>query len=335
MSEVNARVRELLALPAASVDSDDAIIQLPWYLSLILGVSAWVAGLCLLVFVAFTFKPDTAPAMFVCSVILLGAAFALYHVGRDGAFFSQLALAFSIAGQLLFVVGLVISLERHGRGDANIGAIALATFVLQVCLVFLMPSALHRTLSAFFACCVWAMTIRFGLFGEPRPFSYRPDALPVSLDSALLAWALTWLPVAGLLFVLIRREAQWMAKSWQPIVRPAMNGMLIGLAFATLVSQPFQLFDWRGTHAGNIGWLALWPLLSAFAAVCALTVGFALRSRAMMSLAIFGALLHVSHFYYVLGNSLLMKSLFMAVMGVAMLLAAYFLNAQDRAEGRQ
>jgi len=63
-------------------------------------------------------------------------------------------------------------------------------------------------------------------------------------------------------------------------------------------------------------------MLSAGAALGAVAAAFALRSRALMGACILAVLLHISHFYYVLGTSLLLKSLLMIALGVALLLAS-------------
>jgi uncharacterized membrane protein len=62
--------------------------------------------------------------------------------------------------------------------------------------------------------------------------------------------------------------------------------------------------------------------LSAGAALAAVAAAFALGLRGLMGAGVLAVLLHVSHFYYALGTSLLLKSLLMLAMGGAMLLAA-------------
>jgi hypothetical protein len=285
----------------------------PWYISLLLGVSGWLAGLFMLGFVALLFRPDSAGTAAVCGLVLLAAAWGLYKADREGAFTSQLALALSIAGQCLMLYAL--NHDSHG-----LTAIAGSAVVLQVVMVLLMPNPLHRTLSTLFAMIAWAMMLRFGLFGEPDWSSSRADA--PALGSALLGWVLAWGPMLAALWWLVRTEAQWMARGWAAVMRPVLTGLIAGLAFATLASQPFEEFRWWGDAAARPDWLALWPLLSAGAALGAVAAAFALRSRALMGTCIVAVLLHISHFYYALGTSLLLKSLLMLAMGVALLLAS-------------
>ena len=285
----------------------------PWYISLLLGVSGWLAGAFMLGFVALLFRPDSAGAAAISGLVLLAAAWGLFKADREGAFTSQLALALSIAGQCL----MLFALNEHRH---SIAAIAGSAVVLQAVMVLLMPNPLHRTMSTLFAMIAWAVMLRFGLFNEPDWNDSRTDA--PSLAPALLGWVMAWGPMLAALWWLVRTEAQWVARGWAPVVRPVLVGLIVGLAFATLASQPFEEFRWWSHTAARPDWLALWPLLSAGAALGAVATAFALRSRALMGACIVAVLLHISHFYYALGTSLLLKSVLMLAMGVALLLAS-------------
>ena len=295
----------------------------PWYIGLLLGVSGWLAGLFALGFVGLLMRPDTPVAAGFTGVVLLGAAWGLYVAERDGAFAAQLALALSIAGQCL----VLFALNKDAPG---VGGIAASALLLQIVLALAMPNPLHRALSAFFATIAWALTVRFALFGEPD-FWRGEREVAVSLAQSLGGWALAWLPVAAGIALLVRRESGWMARGWAGTIRPLLTGLIVGLAFATLASQPFESFRWWGGGEMAHGWLALWPLLSALAALGAVAAAFALGQRALLGVGAVAALLHVSHFYYALGTSLLLKSLLMLAMGSAMLLAARALTRQGEA----
>ena len=134
----------------------------PLAISLLLGISGWVAGVFMLIFVAMLFHPDTASQAAVSGAILLAAAWGLFKVDGDGeqVFVAQLALALSIAGQCL----MLFAMSEHARGIAPIASAAL---LLQTVLALVMPNRLHRTLSTLFATIAWALTLRFALFGEP------------------------------------------------------------------------------------------------------------------------------------------------------------------------
>jgi Domain of unknown function (DUF4401) len=324
----NHELLEQLELPASEVDAAatgiSRNVERPWYVSFLLGASGWLAGLLMLFVIALTIRPESQAAFTVCGMLLLAAAFGLYKVDRDGVFVTQLALAFSIAGQVTLMVGV-------DKGSHGIAGIAGMMFLLQLALVLMMPNALHRTVSALSACIALALAVRYGLFPDGYHSSHADDGSS-SLVSAVAGWALTWLPIAALIAYLIRLEPIWMASRLQAIVRPVLSGLIIGLAFATLSSHPFEMFDGSSRYAIN-SYLALWPLLSSVAAMGSVAAGFALKSRALMGVSLAFALLHISHFYYALGSTLLLKSGIMAVMGLAFLGAAYALKRSGSERG--
>jgi len=306
------------AAPDASTTHDR-----PWYIGLLLGVSGWLAGVFLLGFVALLFQPHKAPEAAFAGAVLLAAAWGLFKADREGAFVTQLALALSIAGQCL----MLFAMNEHAR---SLGPIAASALLLQIVLALVMPNPLHRTLSTFFATIAWALTVRFALFGEPE-FWHADREVIASLGQSLGGWALAWGPVGAGIALLMRNEPGWMARGWQPVARPVLTGLIVGLAFATVASQPFESFRWFGAGPAQQNWLALWPLLSALAALGGIAAAFALHSRALLGACALAVLLHVSHFYYELGTSLLLKSLLMLAMGGAMLLAARWFAQGERA----
>ena len=304
----------------------DNAAERPLAISLLLGVSGWAAGLFMLVFVALLFHPEGTGQAALSGAVLLAAAWGLFRADRDGAqvFVAQLALALSIAGQCL----MLYAMSEHAHGIAPIAGAAL---LLQTVLALAMPNGLHRTLSTLFATIAWALTLRFALFGEPE--FWRSGAAPqvASLPAALAGWLFAWVPVAVGLWWAIRSEPAWRARGWQSVFRPIVTGLIAGLAFATLASHPFESFRWFGSGEVNVGGLALWPLLSAIGALAAVAAAFALRRRALMAVCVVAVLLHVSHFYYALGASLLIKSVLMIVMGGGLLLAARAVNSKELA----
>ena len=297
----------------------------PLAISLLLGASGWVAGLFMLGFVAMLFQPDNAGQAAVCGIVLLAAAWGLFKADGDGAqvFVAQLGLTLSIAGQCL----MLFAMSEHAKGIAPIASAAL---VLQAVLALVMPNRLHRALSTLFATIAWALTVRFALVGEPEFWRGDSSVHTAALPVALAGWFAAWTPVGAGLWWLIRGEPAWAARG-ERLLQPITTGLIVGLAFATLASQPFESFRWFGAGEVDTGGLALWPLLSALAALGAVAAAFALRRRGLISVCVIAALLHVSHFYYALGTSLLMKSVLMLAMGSAMLIAARALTKKEAA----
>lgn len=290
----------------------------PWFISIVLGFSGWLAGIFGLAFVALLFKPDSPAGFALAGLILLSAAFGLYAADRSGAFFDQLALALSIAGQL----ALAWAASEATRSDA---ATAALIAVMQVILLFVMPNTLAKVLAALFACCAWALTIRFAWWGPLGLHNVRPQ---VTLPPAFVGWFVVWIPIIGAVHALIATERTWMASDLRRLARPALHGLLLSLAVATWVSEPNMLTS-AVESQGRTNWLALWPLLGVAAALFAAFCAFRLRSRAMIGVSIAGALLHVAQFYYVLGTTLVIKSAIMLGVGAAALIAAHWLNQQE------
>jgi uncharacterized membrane protein len=295
----------------------------PWYIGLLLGTSGWLAGAFMLGFVALLFEPKSALQAGVAGGVLLIAAWGLFRIDRNGAFVSQMALALSIAGQCFVLYAVT-------RDHHSMVAIAASALVLQTVLVIAMPNSLHRVMSTVFALIAWGWLVRTGLFGEPQ-WSRGRGAEP-SLLAALGGWALAWVPPTIGLWALLRRASAWIDRGWASTLRPLLAGLIIGLAFATLVSQPFESFVSLWGTQPRQDWLALWPLLSAGAALAALAAAFAMHSRALMGACVIAVLLHVSHFYYALGTSLLIKSMLMIALGAALLIGSRVIARLDAKE---
>lgn len=292
----------------------------PWYVTLLLGGAGWLAGLFLLVFIFLAFNPTSAPGAFFIGPVLLLAAWGLFWADREGAFVSQLAIALSVAGQVAVLFGIGDAFFKRSN---EIASIALVALIMQAALVVAMPNRLHRTMSTLFACVAWALFVRYALWDAPEWRSFDQPRPAPSATLALGGWAMAWLPIGGLLYALVRTEATWMAQGRQAIARPAAVGLIVGLAWATLLSQPLEAL-----HLADMrqGWLAIWPLLSALAALAALAGAFALGNRGLTAVCILAALAHVSLFYYAMGTTLLVKAAAMIALGAILLGAAHALK---------
>jgi hypothetical protein len=307
--------------PALAGESRDR----PWFIALLQGVAGWLGGIFLIAFLGVLIRPESTAGIAICGLALLLGAWALYYADRDAVFFDQLALALSIAGQFALAWAIV--------KDSESGVFIAATmFVLQCAVFTVMPNSRARLLAAFFACAAWVYTIRFLL---------RPGAGDgMTLDDELiwrsplaggyvvpLGWVLTWVPMIALVVWLVERENRWMATRAHLFARPALSGLLLGVAFAGLVTEPLGLFLLGDEQLGlAVGWWALFPLLSIALAVFAMVQAYRVRSAGILGAAVIAALVHLSRFYYLYGTTLLWKSLIMVCVGAALLLAARFLR---------
>lgn len=293
----------------------------PWYIDVVLGFSAWLAGCFALVFIAILFKPDTASEFATGGCLLLAAAFGLYKVDRESAFVDQLALAFSVAGQCLLAAALI---DKNYSAAACAGLIAL----LQCAVFIAMPNRLARLLAALFASIAWALAIRFAWWGENS--YWDGNRTSVAFGPALLGWLVVWVPIAVGVRMLLVTEPRWLARGWHVFARPAMTGLMLGLTLGTFVSQPIATFTfWMPEGQQHSNWLVLWPLLAVAATCFVILCAWQLRSRAMLGVGIAAALLHVMHFYFLLGTTLLIKSCIMLGLGALLLLVARLLQTSQ------
>ncbi len=309
--------RGVLARSAGPVPSSDT--QRPWFISALLGVAGWLAGLFVLVFASLLFKPDDAVEIAPIGLVLIAAAFGLYAVDKESAFFDQLALALSIAGQCALIWAAADATK------SNAGTAAL-TLVLQLILLVVMPNGLAKVLAAFFACVAWALTMRLLTAGDAGLWG---QALNASRSSTLIAWLIVWTPLVIAAEALIRTEISWVATRYRDTGRALLTGVLASLSIAAWLTEPFASLAFAGVPHGS-KWFALWPLLGALMALFAALCAFRIRSRALMGLAIAGALLHIAHFYYLLGTTLLIKSCLMILVGAALLMASMRLQRKPQ-----
>ncbi len=116
--------------------------------------------------------------------------------------------------------------------------------------------------------------------------------------------------------------------------RSVLTGLLITLGLGGIVTEPFMWVS-LGSEAWGVGfsWRALFPLLSIALSMLAAYGAFRVRSLGLSGVAIFGALMHLSRFYYLYGTTLIWKSVIMLCAGAALLAAGYWLHRRLR-DGR-
>ena len=74
------------------------------------------------------------------------------------------------------------------RGE-SIAGMAFVALAIQLALVLLMPSRLHRAMSTLFACAAWAVFVRYGLWDEPVwRIGFQAKAAGPSFAMALATW---------------------------------------------------------------------------------------------------------------------------------------------------
>jgi uncharacterized membrane protein len=319
---------EELSEALAKVNPVAAENRSPWYVQVMLGVCAWIAGLLLLLFVVLTVVAgshgESWGVLLTLGVMACAGSALMYRaVNEASAFGSQFALAMSIAGQTGVTVGL--------GGLAGPRAALWGMLAVEIAMILAVRNRLHRVLVTVLAVMAWALAMHdvlfrdipgVSLFSRQHEVVYDSSALPVVL------WIAMWTPIAYGAFWLVRNEAQWMAAGRERLLRPVMQGLVAGLSVAPLATHPSTFWMAMGmgptqiVRDGSAQATALWPLLAMFLAILAVALAFTLQNRALMGLGILFALLEIGGFYYVLGTTLLVKSLIMIALGVVLLSVA-------------
>ncbi len=316
------KMREAGVIPPDATSPARADNDRPWYLALVQGFAGWLAGVFLLVFVGAVFRPDDRVVIFLLGAALLAAAWFIYRADRDAVFLDQFALAISIAGQFAVAWSAI---DRDFEGLP----VAFTVLVLQLALWVSMPNKLARVLAAFFATIAWVYVVRFTLQpgeGEEVLFGANVENLRPAWILAL-GWPLTWLPLVALAAWLLWREPRWMATRFRELARPALTGLLLGLAVSGIAAEPFSVFALGMGRLGLelSGW-SVFGLLNIGLALFAAYAAFRLRNGGLLGIAILGALLHLSRFYYLYGATLIAKSVIMLCVGAALLAAGEWLH---------
>jgi hypothetical protein len=302
---------------------DDA--ERPWFISLLLGIAGWAAGLFTLAFL-FTFLDlkSTEPLLTV-GVVLLGIAWGLYVVSRKLVFVDQLALALSIAGQV------ALSFYLADKLDGQL-LVAAALLGLQLLVFAAMPDRTARVLASFLASVAWVFVVRFWLRPHEgdAPFADSYGHVIAPLFGVLtlpIEWLLTWTPPIALLLWLRHTETRWMARRAASFARPAITGLLLGLALGGIGAEPESMLTLGPDDIGrDFNWWALIPLLSIALAMLAAWIAFAVRSAGLLGMAIVAALVHLARFYYLYGATLTLKAVIMLAVGLVLLGAGRLLG---------
>jgi len=171
--------------PVAGLADPDAEPQLgpAWYVQGLLGLSAWLATLLLLLFLAVSGLVQTQQGAMVMGLVLCAAAVAVLRTDA-GPFWRQCATAMGFAGQILVAFGLSQS--------ASLSSACAFVLLLGVAVYALAPDALLRFLSAWMIALGLAGLIWLGLV----PGLMNDGLLDMWLDFDTVRATFVWLPVA-------------------------------------------------------------------------------------------------------------------------------------------
>jgi len=301
----------------------------PWYIQAIIGIAAWLAAVPFIGFLSSISALESATSMMV-----LGSFFCIIAVGsryivRNSLFVAQLALAFSLAGQILLIGGIEWAAD-------DLRLTALAVIILELILIAVYPDSLHRFLSTIIipaaillllfdlevqeAAHVLIIALGVGAVAVWENESYLAVNVPEDLYRPL-GYGL----VVSLLYVLILSIVNIFGESLVEVNYwwvSSIGLLLILLALEYFILTSTQLGASRTMMAvimvGSI--IVFLPTLQApgiVAAILVLTLGFHRGNLLLMGLAAVFLALFLIIFYYNLDLTLLTKSLILMGTGLA------------------
>lgn len=317
-----------------------------WYIRAMLGVAGWIGAWFLMGFfgLAFTLGLKNASAMFILGALCCAGAFAIFRSGRNNDFLTQFGLVVSLAGQ--FMIGFSIASLFDNR-ETSLEFLLFAVF--EVLLVAIIPNFVHRVLSTIGA--VGGIAVALALQGA------------MSLLPSILAFAVVmiWLnefrwaahgsmvrPIGYGVTLILLSPLQLVASIWShhelhngliiwlgPLI---IGAMLIKLVFGLLVRYEIA----PNSKVGAIS-LAAAVAIAATAfkapgiglALLVVILGFANANRILIGIGIIALLMYISHFYYQLNVTLLVKSMVLVGTGCALIAVRYGLHVLFPTEQRE
>lgn len=322
----------------------------PWPVRWLAGAGAWIAVPALLAFMALAFRwqPDDWAALLVSGLLLTGASLPVLRLAAAGEFVRQSATVANLCG--LLVTGTAIG----WAADDNSRVMALATALLGAALFVLSRSWVHRFLcaNAVAACLVWLMLE----VGRPAPGTSMARLLMVWLTVA--AWLLrlygdpaTWprrmIEPAAWAFTVVLLVLAWLLPLLDLPGRTQEFASVRGVHLAAASALPVVAAALILPHCRAIGatasagllltalllaWLWRW-VPGAPVALALLLLAVAMGATVLMLVAIAFFAVALAHYYWQLTDSLLAKSLSLAIGGTIILAVHLVLRARRRREG--
>jgi len=309
----------------------------PWPVRAMLGIAGWLGALFLLGFAGATFAIlfRKAEAAIPAGLICCGAAFAAFRGSPRSDFVGQFGFAISLAGQGLILFGL-----GNAMGDQAAAAMFLLMAVVEAVLVVALPNYIHRVFTTWVAVlCVSVASVKLGLPGLASTGAACGAAFfwlsPVRMASRSDLWepvgiglALGLVQVEGAVLVgdelwRVVFRAYTATPFWVARLGPAMVGVVLAYTVWTLLARSGVSPQSRagGLVLAAAAVLAIGGLGApgVAAAVLILVLGFANGNRVLMGLGLLALAAYLSHFYYQLHLTLLVKSMVLAATGTALL----------------
>lgn len=297
----------------------------PWYVRLFVGLSAWIAAVFLIEFLFATELLQDDAGRILIGLVFCAIAVGLNRMAARNDFLEQLGLALSLAGQVLFVIGL------HSLLD-EVAPVALALIILEIVLIWAYHDRLHRFIST--------VVITGAVL-----------AVLLDVEAFEMVHAVIFVLAAGA-FLLYRRENHLLLSGLGDLIQPVSYGVavsLLGTLILPLV-EGFEVQRWwitaglllavllflvsqiaadlgLGLRSGAVPWLLagcvvlLAPAVrmpGILGALIVLLLGFWRNNQLLIGLAAVFLVFYLGAYYYSLEWTLLVKSF--ALMGTGAIL---------------
>jgi Domain of unknown function (DUF4401) len=335
----------------------------PWYARVIAGVGAWIATGFLIGFLAVTKIVNDEVGAMIVGAILIGAAVILRRgADPEEEFKRQLALALSLAGQVLVIVGVVaktdsaalaglialvasiilvplVSDPAHRFMSALIGSIAAVAAMADLRLVWtlgaigrwdLVVRGSDLAVIAIVAVCayVWRGNVR----ARQRELAEMLEPVGYGTVAAVFA-VLLFSSVFAIADDLMRGPQSTRVNAWH--LGPATTA---GITIA-LMALTAKVFTELRTHPAItaatpilLGVLTLWTP-GIIAAVALLALGFDRRNRTLIALAAAFLVEFTAAYYYTLRMTLLEKAGILVASGLFLLAVRTYLELRYKPQG--
>lgn len=320
------------------VDGDaPSVTSAPWYVRIMLGIAGWIGALFILGFVGagFAMVMQSSGAATVAAIICCGAAYGIFRMAAKGDFASQFGLATGLVGQILFGVAIF---RQFNSGEA---AGFFLFFCVEAACTLLMPNFMHRiftTLAAVGALCFGLA--QAGLQGFALPLTAAGCAAVWRGETRLARRTDLWQPVGyGLALGVLQTATTSLlggevlsffhrnGNGWLQRHGTEVGTALVAVVFLTVAVQILRELNISisSTEGVTILSCAVVVLAASFpahgfaAAALILIIGFADGNRILFGLGLLALASFLSHYYYNMNETLLVKSLILGVTGILLL----------------
>jgi uncharacterized membrane protein len=315
-------------------DSQDLVS--PWYIKILMGCCGWLATIFTLGFLALGIESlfDSSIALTVLGVLMIGVSFTILSSSKSD-FIEHVGLAVSFAGQALVVFAMFVHNE-------SMELFFWAVLTLMCCsLSFLMPSYIHRVMSAYLA----TVCLSFFMF-EAQLSSFFSS---IVLFFVALMWlyeftfsqqvqklqSVAYGTVVGLLqfktSILFAQHGQTWAHESLPNVNQwideGFNVLVLVFILYTLIKHKKLVVEpsqkWLGIAVVVLLSIGTFYANGIVSGIVIIVLGFAIQNKILLALGVISAILNLSSYYYFLDISLLNKSFILGGLGGTSLILAY------------